>query len=155
MEGSSAAALNQSGQVVGSFSTGGEFGENQPFLWTGGPHTLLPMGSFESGDPSDINDQGEIVGHGTNIPIKVRIFEMLRQRGWGRWVPRSIEEWAIKEERAVLWKDGELYDLTKQLVDGKGWILLVAKDINNKGQIVGEGTFQGKYRAFLLDPVGN
>lgn len=66
---------------------------------------------------------------------------------------RWLEDWIEEKLCAILWKDGVLYDLNNHLVDGKGWVLWSAKHINNKGQIAGEGTFQGDRRSFLLDPV--
>jgi uncharacterized protein (TIGR03437 family) len=59
---------------------------------------------------------------------------------------------------AFLYTGGKLYDLSKQLINGAGWQLSFATAINNAGQIVGSGLFQGSdgttvQRAFLLTPV--
>ncbi|MCG3197274.1 MAG: hypothetical protein GHCLOJNM_01759 [bacterium] len=155
MKGSSAAALNQRGQVAGAFPTGGDFDEYEPFLWDNGTHAFLAMKSFESCRPLALNDRGEIVGDGIDIPLAQKFYNRFKQFRWVRQLWNQISDRIGAKSSAVLWKDGALYDLTNQLVDGKGWVLLIAKDINNKGQIVGEGTINGKYRAFLLDPVGN
>lgn len=59
---------------------------------------------------------------------------------------------------AFLYTGGKMYDLTKQLVNGAGWQLSFAAQINNAGQIVGTGLFEGSdgvtvQRAFLLTPA--
>jgi len=37
---------------------------------------------------------------------------------------------------------------------GARWLLTEARDINDSGQIVGTGIFDGQVRAFLLTPAG-
>jgi uncharacterized membrane protein len=49
--------------------------------------------------------------------------------------------------------DTQLRDLTSLLVNGPGWVLTVAYDINDAGQIAGFGTFGGQTHAFRLTPV--
>jgi uncharacterized protein (TIGR03437 family) len=46
-----------------------------------------------------------------------------------------------------------MYNLTNQLVNGSGWQLSFATQINNAGQIVGSGLINGAQHAFLLTPV--
>ncbi len=36
---------------------------------------------------------------------------------------------------------------------GAGWVLVEARALNDRGQIVGSGTFQGATHAFLLSPA--
>jgi hypothetical protein len=53
-----------------------------------------------------------------------------------------------------MWQDGVGYELNKLMDDASaGWRLLSATAINNLGQIVGQGTFNGVKRAFLATPV--
>ena len=59
---------------------------------------------------------------------------------------------AFARRRAFLWRAGKLYDLNALLSKHSGWVLHDARSINNKGQIVGRGTFHGKKRSFLLTP---
>ena len=44
-------------------------------------------------------------------------------------------------------------DLNDLLPGGSGWVLLQARDINNAGQIVGWGTLNGTFRAYLLEKL--
>jgi probable HAF family extracellular repeat protein len=56
--------------------------------------------------------------------------------------------------RAVLYSKGTVRDLN-ELVDasGAGWHLHMADGVNNSGQIVGKGIFNGGWHAFLLTPL--
>ena len=54
----------------------------------------------------------------------------------------------------AIWFEGRIYDLMS-LIDGSsaGWTNLVVSDINNVGQIVGQGDFNGLPRGFILHPT--
>ncbi len=59
---------------------------------------------------------------------------------------------------AFFYSNGTMYNLNDLLVNGSGWQLSFATQINNAGQIVGSGLFQGPdggnvQHAFLLTPV--
>jgi len=65
-----------------------------------------------------------------------------------------IMEWLFRANgAAVIWENGEtslLYDL---LENPEGWKSLnIAEDINDRGEIVGYGIYNGKETAFLLTP---
>lgn len=55
--------------------------------------------------------------------------------------------------RAFVYRDGGMLDLNALIPRNSGWKLEVAHDLNNRGQIVGEGRHRGRVRAFLLTPV--
>ena len=82
---------------------------------------------FELSYAYGINNQNQVVGS---------VFD-------GQW------KWA------TIWTpDNGTRKLNKLLTDQlSGWDLLEASDINDKGQIVGFGTYDGQPRAFLLTPV--
>jgi probable HAF family extracellular repeat protein len=46
-----------------------------------------------------------------------------------------------------------MFDLNELIDPGSGWSLVNAHDINNLGQIVGMGEYNGATRAFRLDPI--
>ena len=54
---------------------------------------------------------------------------------------------------AVIWKGTAIADLNQLVVDGKGWVLTRAWDIDEAGVIVGEGLLNGEARGFLLAPA--
>jgi probable HAF family extracellular repeat protein len=61
-------------------------------------------------------------------------------------------------ERAVLWRPGhQIEDLTSMLspADQYHWTLEVAYGINDKGQIVGQGTYDASTRGFRLTPIAS
>jgi probable HAF family extracellular repeat protein len=55
---------------------------------------------------------------------------------------------------AFLYSDGQMQDLNSLLTPNSGWTLREATGINDAGQIVGFGAFNGSFfRAFLVTPV--
>lgn len=61
---------------------------------------------------------------------------------------------------AFIYTGGKLYNLTSQVVNGSGWQLSFATQINDAGQIVGSGIFTDsdgntEQHAFLLTPATN
>jgi probable HAF family extracellular repeat protein len=57
------------------------------------------------------------------------------------------------ESHAFLERNGSLVDLNSLPGAGAGWELIAAYGINDAGQIVGTGLFQGQQRVFRLDPT--
>lgn len=55
-------------------------------------------------------------------------------------------------QKAVMWVNGRMIDLNTRIPRRSGWVLWRANAINEEGQIVGEGRFNGRNRAFLLTP---
>ena len=53
----------------------------------------------------------------------------------------------------MLWTGGEVIDLNSYLEDETGWALQSAVDINDEGQIVGDGGWRGNATTFFLEPV--
>jgi probable HAF family extracellular repeat protein len=55
--------------------------------------------------------------------------------------------------RAFLWQEGVMLDLNGLIPANSGWLLMRATGINDEGQIVGEGFWNGLRRVFLLTPA--
>jgi probable HAF family extracellular repeat protein len=142
---SQALGLNDSNVVVGSSSTGQTVGQligtssttsiTRAFQWNTGVITeLSPFNLYGPGNTGpttnyhsvaiDINNTGSIVGTSQRIAGSPAV--------------------------ATLWKNGVPIDLNTLIPAGSGWNLLSAEGINERGDIVGFGTFQGSNRAFLL-----
>ena len=129
---SRAHGIDERGQVVGQAQTA--TGEAHAFLWLpryrGLGGNMRDLGTLPGGDRSAANaiaPDGRIVGSATD---------------------------ASGTSRAVLWTpDGQLFDLNDRLPTGSGWRLETARAINARGEIVGQGIFHGRHRAFLLRPI--
>ncbi|MHB8242520.1 MAG: Calx-beta domain-containing protein [Solirubrobacteraceae bacterium] len=55
-------------------------------------------------------------------------------------------------EHAAIWQGGEVTDLNTLLPKGSGWVLRRATAINDKGDVAGIGSHEGKTRMFLFKP---
>ncbi len=162
-------AINDKGQVTGS---AGE----QAFLSTGGNLKMLGTLGGSRSVGYGINNKGQVTGAAALAGDVARhafvysdgVMEDLgcldgdtdchglgiNERGLiagvsGTWNPADFTT-----RRAVLYRKGTVRDLN-ELVDasGTGWHLHMADGVNDSGQIVGKGIFNGGWHAFLLTPV--
>jgi probable HAF family extracellular repeat protein len=128
-EDSGAAAINTSGQIVGSSGrTDPDTYESfyRPFLYSGGVMTAIPVPSWEA-YASDINDSGVVVG-------------TMRAGG------------GFSKFHAFIFADGVVTNLNT-VIPTAGLHLMSAKAISNDGRIAGVAVdAQGRYHAFLLTP---
>lgn len=126
--------MNEHGQVVGSayrnFAWANQ--KNVAFRWQADVLTPLPPGNLHSTYAVANNNPGQIVG-------------------WGELVSQESNNWSLPtNERALLWEGNTLHVLGDLIEPNSGWWLQRANDINNRGEIVGWGTCNGRTRAFLL-----
>jgi probable HAF family extracellular repeat protein len=127
--GSWATGINASGQVVG-YSDAISPRTPAAFLYSNGAMTNLGAlgcsGTTCYSYAYGINDSGEVVG-----------------------VSSSFAPFA--PAHAFLYSGGIMLDLNSLLPANSGWVLQQAGAINDSGQIVGYGTFDGQTHGFLLD----
>jgi len=90
-----------------------------------------------------VTDIGLLAGDESAIPTGINNFDTV--------VGTSRISW--DETRPFLYTDGTLYDLNDLIQPKAHWILSVANDINDSGEIVGYGMHKGVMRAFLLTPT--
>jgi len=160
--GSDAYGVNESGQVVGYAQVGTVdpwemYGH--AFLWNGSMQDLGTLGWTQS-QANAINDNGQVVGHlvNDNQDDWHAFFwdgSMQDLGGSQSWAFDINNAGLIVGEsggRAVLWDNGQMQDLNSLIPADSGWVLNTARAINDKGQIVGRGSFNGQTRAFLLSP---
>lgn len=135
---SSAYGINNSGQVVGESDTGpildpsfrlkgfALFGTHA-FLWTEGVG-MIDLGHLggRRSLATAISNTGIVVGTSTALNGASRAF---------RWT-----------------QAGGMTDLNTLLPSNSGWVLTVAWDVNDRGQITGEGFHNGAQHAFRLNP---
>jgi uncharacterized membrane protein len=98
-------------------------------LWQDGVTTWLPdvLGKAVS-DPIALNNYGVVVGYGYNNADADSV-------------------------QACVWDHGQVTYLDDLVGNPAGWQFNYADDINDAGQIVGEGMLDGVYHGFLLTPV--
>jgi uncharacterized membrane protein len=128
-----ASGMNDAGQVCGSAyrDLDDGFGLYTPFVWEKGKLRALPV--FPEGSSAfahAINNKGQIFGIASH------------QTGWYQ---------LLWEKKGGKWK---VTNLGPRIKGAAGWELLIIAGANDKGQIVGEGNYQGRRRSFLLTPKG-
>ena len=130
-----AAAINASGQVAGFSNTTGDAAYHA-YLWT--PTT--PNGT--SGTMQDLATLGGLNSYSYNVGAG------------GQVVGASEVEITSDDTHAFLYTSGSgMVDLNTLIDPLSGWELLDAADINDAGQITGQGLIGGEYHAYLLTPV--
>lgn len=119
--------INDAGTAIGTVTKTTADGAvtTSPFIWEGGlDMTSLP---FAEGDTSceayAINNQGWIAGD------------------------CGLDD----AQHAVIWIDGALVEVDPFL--GDGWKSAVATDVNDNGQIIGQGFLNGVVTTFILTPA--
>ena len=166
--GSHAGAVNTAGAIAGDVLT--DNGTFRPVVW--GPADSLrelPVPSWGVGGSAGvITDAGLVAGTIYNsmgllkpvvwTDVGVRSLPLLTV-GWNGtpWAANEAglivgsADDADGQPHAVLWQDGHVRDLNDLLPADSGWRLTVAADVNESGQIVGQGYLDGQPRGYLLD----
>lgn len=161
--------INGRAQVTGYAATLNDESEHA-FLYSNGTMTDLGTlgGSRSLGD--DVNELGDVAGWslpaGDVAPRAVlwadgSLIDLgtlggnhseARAVNVRRWVTgmSSIEE--PNQSHAFLWCNGTMLDLNDLIPADSGWTLTEGGDINDRGQITGQGTLNGSTHAFLLTP---
>ena len=123
-----ASSVNNAGQIVGSTLYAGGAPIPHPsaaFIVSGGNSTNLGTLGGLNAAALDINNNGLVVGNS------------------------SLPDGTL---HAFVFRKGSMTDLNTLIPNG-GWVLASAKAINDRGQIVGTGSFNGEPRGFLLNPI--
>ena len=123
-------AINENGHVVG----GQGFPKPHAFFSTNPNAPAMDLGTLNSADPYRMS-----VAKGVNVHD---------------WVVGFSDSSPTSGPLAFLHNGSTMIDLNTRLVNGTGWVLNIATGINDDGLIIGNGTYNGYQRAFLLIPVG-
>jgi probable HAF family extracellular repeat protein len=121
---STAIGINESGVIVGSYQ--GYRGPYGAYIWNDG--VITDLGELDVENPA---------------------------YGWTRAFAINDHEEVVGDSNshAFLWREGVITDLNEQIPPALGWTLRNARDINNSGYIVGEGSVNGIDASFLLRPT--
>jgi autotransporter-associated beta strand protein/probable HAF family extracellular repeat protein len=128
-------SINDSAAVVGTYELNSSTTANiEGFLYTGTTaQTLRALGNSGSSTkgvyPNGINNENQVVGSSTLLAT-----------------PNSTTT------HAFLYQNGNTQDLNNLIPAASGWVLNNAYSINDNGQIVGDGIYNGVTTAFLLTP---
>jgi probable HAF family extracellular repeat protein len=158
--------VNNAGVVVGQSEN--DFGQTVPFIYSGGKMTAIPGG--ENGEAFAINDSGIVAGemefdafiYNSATKKRTALSPAAVAGGIGGAVALDINNsnqvvgysQAGSGDVATIWNGTTATELNKLIGSkaAKVWRLSYAKSIDDFGQIVGVGTFNGASRAFLLKP---
>lgn len=135
---SEAVAINSSGLIAGTSDVYDVYHVSKghaAFLYDHG--TLLNLGNLGTdilgngySQTLDINEIGQIIGVSTLYDANH----------------------AFVEDRPFFYSGGVLYDLYSLLPQNSGWSNLTLFDLNDVGQIVGYGLYNGQTTAFVISP---
>lgn len=133
-------AINDLGDIVGAADQAGDATAHAFLIRSGSITDLGTLPEDTSSGAFGLNDRGEIVG------------SSMQSFGISIGVPAVLT--ADCPCHAVIWKDGKMIDLNTLIPPGSGWQLAMATGINDSGQIVGNGFFNGSNDSsvFLLTP---
>jgi len=169
-------AINDVGEVVGTSQSGYP---SSAFFWTpeNGIQKIESVGSFSIA--YDINNQGQVVGSAGTASSGIRPFFYDIRTGTSRYLwdlyspPDRLgfysSAFGINEKQQIVGSsyNGSRYttaffydqnqgqNLNAFISPTSNWFLTDAFDINEAGQIIGNGSFNGEERAFLLTPVSS
>ena len=163
----SANAINEAGAVAGTMVD--EWGVSRGYLWYNGQTVWTGMLGGRNSAATNLNDAGHVVGFAetgdawmhaylTRDGLTIDLGTLGGSSSYAYGVNNRSDvvgySWrADGAMAAFLWTNGIMLDLSS-LVEGiDGWELATAFGINDAGQIVGTGFFQGRRSAFRLDPV--
>jgi len=168
--GSEAFSINDSGTIVGISSTVINSSlYRHAFLYENGRMIDLGTTGGDTSRANDISNLGTVVGYTEDENNTGRAFvykdeEMVELSGFEGFYSQAyalnIRNEIVGDYKnesgqrlAAYWQDGVAYDLTS-LVEGiADWELTAAVDINDFGQIVGYGEFDGETRGYVLIPI--
>jgi probable HAF family extracellular repeat protein len=164
--------INRLGHVAGT-AYDGAYAAPRAFLYDGTKGVEIGALGALGSTALSLNDADHVVGYATTVEYFDRAFHYvagsimdLGTLG-GRYsyaiginnsnaiVGGSFVDTADSVYHAFLYANGRMQDLNALLdATGAGWTLAEARAINDAGQIIGTGMFQGATHGFLLTPTG-
>jgi probable HAF family extracellular repeat protein len=164
--------LNNRGQVVGFSDVAGDLA-NHAFIWDRGVLTDIGTLGGDTSTANWINDAGQVVGIG-DLPDGTHHAFVWRKGNMtdlgtvgsdpcsnGFHINASGQVVGTSTDclgtilHTFLWENGSMIDLSAQVLPGSGFAFVEPVAINDRGEIVGNGTLtNGDVHAVLLKPDG-
>ena len=156
--------INDSGQIVGRYRPGSAYQFNA-FLYSHGEWTDLGTLGGPGSGAWGINASGQVVGFSYMPDLTIHSFLYSNGKMVDLDPTGGGEAWSINASgqvvgyssatlHAFLYTPGAgMTDLNTLIGTESGWTLVVARAINDKGQITGAGQINGRTHAFLLTPI--
>jgi probable HAF family extracellular repeat protein len=162
------AGINAKGKVVGSMEVeGGSGRKKRAFLLSDGRVEELATLGGEAETPASINSAGQVAGSAQrrdgvwhaclwdgSAALDLSTPPGWSSRGTGINVVGEVVGTATHIESglscACLWRNGAVTDLNTLIPPDSGWELLSAEGINDRGDIIGTGRYDGAPAAFYL-----
>jgi uncharacterized membrane protein len=173
-----AEAGNQGLQVVGMVQNS-LFGQRGAFWNNDSKHTLALLQTLP-GDGNSyawaVNDLGQAVGQsgnravfwnndaahtaielpllpGDNYGLAAAINNLGQILGTSAYMTPGTTN--VTSSRTVIWRDGGVFEVESLLdpVSGNGWTITSVSGINNLGEIVGVGSYNGQATPFVMTPA--
>jgi probable HAF family extracellular repeat protein len=173
---SGAKAINRFGQVAGFAGANGNQ-VSYAFIWskTTGMRSLGRLPGYDSSAAYAINDLGQVAGESDCVQnCRLNEHATLWGKAKGSMLDLGVlpgatygsatginnvgqvigwDSFSLNDFRPFVWSASTgMLDLNSLIPANSGWLLQFAFAINDKGQIVGGGTLNGQYEAFLLTP---
>ena len=166
-------AINDSGQMAGNYGTEpkADYAERTAFLYSGGKVINLGTLGGKTTTATDLNNAAQVVGYSQIRSGEYRAYiysgGALTDLGVLQGGTQSLayginnsgqvvgasDSAAASTLHAFIYSGGRMRDLNSLIPANSGWVLTEAREINNSGQIVGNGIKDGHPRGFLLTPV--
>ncbi len=168
-------ALNNRNEIAGQLFTWSPATRSTVFLWSEGELQDLGGLGGSRASATAINDAGVIAGwalpSGKDLKqARAFVYSNDSMTSLGTLGGRASRAYGLNEDGSVVgysmaadaapsafvWhpNDATMRDLNEFTKMPPGWRLSVANAINKHGQILAQGSGDGKTRAFLLNPVG-
>ena len=144
--------LNNSEDIVGACASK-DLRSSRAFVWnaTEGTTWLDSLRPYHQATVAlGVNNHRQVVGISAMAGSIERFYHRLIV-----WVAYWFPSFELPSDRfhAFLWDEDKMYALDDLIPSESGWKLEFAWNINDLGQIVGEGQFQGQTHMFLLTPI--
>jgi probable HAF family extracellular repeat protein len=130
---------------------------------TGTVRGLGALPGYGASQATGINDAGQVIGTSGGF-IGMPHFNLYSPSEAFLWQDGVLTDLGMPSASGIndlgqvvggkyLWQNGTLTDLNTLIDPASGWVITSTSDINDDGQIVGQGTLNGQSHCFLMDPV--